>query len=400
MSKHSPASKIKYLLTAILISFFFAPAYSNLFESSDTIKVQAKDITRQLGPDSVLYTHRTFKAEELIRGERLFYGLVYLKNESVNCAGCHNTRVTDTLNWNPDALEISKKYLYKNAHDLSRVLLKPIGQKMSQVHKAIHLTPEDIVLIKAYMDKFVDLGLRQNKPVIINLFLFIVASILFLFSIIDITISKKLKRRWINYIILLLAGIFITNTLVGNALTLGRSRDYSPIQPVKFSHAVHAGQNGTDCIYCHSSAQYSKTAGIPPVNVCMNCHLLVRNGTRSGVFEISKIISSYENQKPIEWIKVHNLPDHVFFSHAQHVSAGGVECTECHGDVKGMNVIKQVSDLSMGWCINCHRTKKIDFHNNHFYSQYRDLTEKLKKGEPDSVTVTMVGGRECMRCHY
>ena len=126
MSKHSPASKIKYLLTAILISFFFAPAYSNLFESSDTIKVQAKDITRQLGPDSVLYTHRTFKAEELIWGERLFYGLVYLKNESVNCAGCHNTRVTDTLNWNPDALEISKKYLYKNAYDLSRVLLKPI----------------------------------------------------------------------------------------------------------------------------------------------------------------------------------------------------------------------------------------------------------------------------------
>ena len=400
MSNYSPVAKIKYLLTIVFLSFFIAPAYSNLFKSSDTIKVQAKDTTKQQGPDSVLYIQRTFKAEELIRGERLFYGLVYLKNESVNCAGCHNTRVTDTLNWNPDALEISKKYLHKNAHDLSKVLLKPMGQKMAQVHKAFHLTPEDIVLIKAYMDKFVDLGLRQNKPVIINLFLFIVASILFLFSIIDITISKKLKRRWINYIILLLAGIFITNTLVGNALTLGRSRDYSPIQPVKFSHAVHAGQNGTDCIYCHSSAQYSKTAGIPPVNVCMNCHLLVRNGTRSGVFEISKIISSYENQKPIEWIKVHNLPDHVFFSHAQHVSAGGVECTECHGDVKGMNVIKQVSDLSMGWCINCHRTKKIDFHNNHFYSQYRDLTEKLKKGEPDSVTVTMVGGRECMRCHY
>ena len=400
MSKHSPASKIKYLLTAILISFFFAPAYSNLFESSDTIKVQAKDITRQLGPDSVLYTHRTFKAEELIRGERLFYGLVYLKNESVNCAGCHNTRVTDTLNWNPDALEISKKYLYKNAYDLSRVLLKPIGQKMSQVHKAIHLTPEDIVLIKAYMDKFVDPGLRQNKPVITNLFLFIIASLLLLFSIIDIIITKIFKRRWINYIILLFAGIFITNTLIVNAIALGRSKDYSPAQPIKFSHAVHAGQNGTDCIYCHSSAPYSKTAGIPPLNVCMNCHLMVRNGTRSGVFEISKIISSYENQKPIEWIKVHNLPDHVFFSHAQHVSAGGVECTECHGDVKGMNVIKQVSNLSMGWCINCHRTKKVDFHNNRFYSQYRNLAEKMKKGEIDSVNVNMVGGRECMKCHY
>jgi cytochrome c553 len=374
--------------------------YSNLPGGADSVKLQVKDTVSRPVPDSVLYAQRIFKPEELIRGERLFYGLAYLKNESVNCADCHNTRVTDTLNWNPDALEISKKYLHKSARDLSRVLLKPVGQKMSQVHKGIHLTPEDIVLVKAYMDKYVEIGLKQNKPVITNLFLFIVASLLFLFSVVDITISKILKRRWVNYIILLFTVIFITNTLVVNALTLGRSRNYSPIQPVKFSHAVHAGQNGTDCIYCHSSAPYSKTAGIPPINVCMNCHLMVRNGTRSGVFEISKIISYYENQKPIEWIKVHNLPDHVFFSHAQHVSIGKVSCVECHGDVKKMNVIKQVSDLSMGWCINCHRTKKIDFHNNLFYSQYRDLAEKLKKGEIDSVTVSMTGGRECMKCHY
>jgi cytochrome c553 len=400
MRKNFQAGEIKYLLSFIFLSFFITPCYSNLFKLADTVKVQVKDTTKQQVPDSVLYKQRTFKAEELIRGERLFYGLVYLKNESVNCAGCHNTRVTDTLSWNPDALEISKKYLHKSAYDLSRVLLKPLGQKMAQVHKDIHLSPEDIVLVKAYMDKFNEIGLKPTKPVVTNLFLFIIASILFLFSIVDITISKILKRQWINYVILLFAGIFITNTLVVNALTLGRSRDYSPTQPIKFSHTVHAGQNGTDCIYCHSSAPYSKTAGIPPLNVCMNCHLIVRNGTRSGVFEISKIISSYESQKPIEWIKVHSLPDHVFFSHAQHVSAGRVGCAECHGDVKKMNVIKQVSDLSMGWCINCHRTKKIDFHNNLFYSQYRNLAEKLKKGEIDSVTVSMVGGRECMKCHY
>jgi hypothetical protein len=127
---------------------------------------------------------------------------------------------------------------------------------------------------------------------------------------------------------------------------------------------------------------------------------MVRNGTRSGLFEISKIISSYDNHIPIEWVKVHNLPDHVFFSHAQHVSAGKVDCAECHGNVKEMNVIKQVSDLSMGWCINCHRTKKIDFHDNQFYLQYRDLAGKMKKGEADSVTISMVGGTECMKCHY
>jgi cytochrome c553 len=420
----SPVEKYKYLLTVILLILSLVPAFSGInppygsfsFHTrdtdktqlkdtvkqnvKDTINVQPKDSSQQPAADSILYKQRTFKAEELVRGERLFYGLAYLKNESVNCAGCHNTRVADTLNWNPDALEISKKYLNKSARDLSRVLLKPVGEKMSQVHKNIRFTPEDIVLVKAYMDKFTDIGLKQDKPVITNLFLFIIASILFLFSFTDLIITKIVNRRWINYGILSVSGIFITYTLVINSLTIGRSQDYSPMQPIKFSHVVHAGQNGTDCFYCHSSAAYSKTAGIPPVNVCMNCHLMVRKGTRSGTFEISKLISSYENQKPIEWVKVHNLPDHVFFSHAQHVSAGKVECAECHGDVKKMDVIKQVSDLSMGWCIDCHRTKKLDVKDNKFYSQYRNLSEKLKKGEIDSVTEIMVGGRECMKCHY
>ena len=420
----SPAERYKYLLPVIFLLFILPQAFSGTLPAygfvtfqitdtlktqlndavkpgvKDTINVQAKDSLLKPVPDSILYNQKLFKVEELVRGERLFYGLAYLKNESVNCAECHNTRVADTLNWNPDALEISKKYLNKSARDLSRVLLRPGGEKMSQVHKNIHLTTEDIVLVKAYMDKFTDIGLRQNKPVITNLFLFIIASVLFLFSITDLIITKIVKKRWINYGILSVSGIFITYTLVINSLTIGRSKDYSPMQPVKFSHSVHAGQNGTDCIYCHSSAPYSKTAGIPPENVCMNCHLMVRKGTRSGTFEIAKLISSYENQKPIEWIKVHNLPDHVFFSHAQHVSAGKVECTECHGDVKKMDIIKQVSDLSMGWCLDCHRTKKLDVKNSAFYSQYRTLAEKLKKGEIDSVTIAMVGGRECMKCHY
>jgi cytochrome c553 len=422
--RKSPLGKITYLHSIIFILFILVrvnivPAYAtralNLhpldikgtfsgdtarLKNVDTTMLKAKNAIKPAVVDTVLDKPRTLKAEELVRGERLFYGLAYLKNESVNCASCHNTVASDTLNWNPDALEISKKYLGKSARELSRVILKPVGQKMSQVHKNINLTPEDIVLVKAYMDKFTEIGLKPDKPVITNLVLFIVAVILLLFAIIDIIITKKVKKRWINYLILTITGIFITYTLVINSLSIGRSKDYSPMQPVKFSHAVHAGQNETDCIYCHSSAPYSKIAGIPPVNVCMNCHLMVRNGTRSGSFEIAKIITSYENQKPIEWIKVHNLPDHVFFSHAQHVSAGKVDCAECHGNVKEMNVIRQVSDLSMGWCINCHRTRKLDVRDNKFYTQYRELAEKLKKGEIDSVTVSMVGGRECMKCHY
>ena len=418
MNSCSPVKKIRYIATVLLL-LFLSPFFSGVMNGAekvillpeDTVKIQLKDTIKYpvnntksaanvASADSVLDRQRNFKGEELIRGERLFFGLAYLKNEAVNCAGCHNTRVSDTLNWNPDALEISEKYLHKSPRDLSRVLLRPIGNKLTQVHKGITLSPEDIVLIKAYMDKFVEIGLKPNKPVITNLILFIIASFFFLFSITDLTITKKVKRRWINYLILTITGIFITYTLVVNSLKIGRSQDYSPTQPVKFSHVVHAEQNATDCIYCHSSAPYSKTAGIPALNVCMNCHLIVRNGTRSGTFEISKIISHYENQKPLEWIKVHNLPDHVFFSHAQHVTTGKVDCSECHGNVKEMDQIRQVSDLSMGWCINCHRTRKIDFHDNKFYSQYRDLAEKMKKSGNDSVTVSMIGGTECMKCHY
>jgi len=288
----------------------------------------------------------------------------------------------------------------KNAGDLGKVLLNPSGKKMALVHKGFQFSPEEITLIKAFMDKLPAFGLKQQKPVVTNLFLFIVASILFLFSTIDLIISKKIKKQWIHFAILAFTGIFIVNSLVINAIAIGHSPGYAPDQPVKFSHAVHAGQNGTDCIYCHSYAPYSKSAGFPPENVCMNCHLLVRNGTRSGSFEIAKIISDYEELKSIEWIKVYNLPDHVFFSHEQHVGAGGISCRECHGSVEKTDRISLANELTMGWCINCHRSTKVNFQNNKFYSEYRDLKEMIRTGDADSVTVGRTGGTECMKCHY
>ena len=188
---HSEKCKTLFFIIFFLTSIFVS-AYSNIVPKDDT----------------VVYRARTFNAEELIRGERLFFGLVYVNDKSINCASCHSTSVSDTLNWNPDALEISKKYIGKSAKELSRVLLSPSGIKMAQVHKGFQLTPEDIILIKAYMDRFVSIGLRQNKPVITNLFLFIIASILFLFSITDLIITKTVKKRWINYSIL-----FVTTVL-------------------------------------------------------------------------------------------------------------------------------------------------------------------------------------------
>jgi len=375
---------LKYFLFLILLSCSFIPVHSSNI----------------LQDDSVLVKSRTFDGEELIRGQRLFYGLVYQKNKTVNCAACHNTVESDSLNWNPNALDISLKYKEKSPADLSRVLLKPSGAKLTQSHKNFDLSSEDIVLLKAYMDKFTEIGLKKSKPIITNLLLFIIAIILFLFALSDLIITKFFKWKWINHTILFITTIFIIYNLVIAGLAIGRSKDYMPDQPIKFSHKVHAGQNGTDCIYCHSSAADSKSAGIPPVNVCMNCHLIVRNGTRSGSIEISKVIKAYEENKPIKWVKVYNLPDHVFFSHAQHVGAGGVACVTCHGKVQDKDVITQVPDLSMGWCIECHRTTKVNFQGNLFYKDYRELAEKLKKGEIDSVTVDMIGGIECMKCHY
>lgn len=379
-----PQEKFKYLLLSILLAAIVMPAGASITQVEDSILLQKRD----------------FSSEELVRGERLFFGLVYFDSKSINCAACHNTHESDTLNWNPNALEIAEKYHNLNAKDLSRVLLNPSGKKMSEVHYEFQISPEDITLIKAYMDEMVEIGLVKNKPVITNLLLFIIASFLFLFSLADMIVIKIVKLRWINYLILISTGVFISYTLVVDAIAIGRSPGYGPDQPVKFSHAVHAGQNGTDCLYCHSSATYSKTAGIPSENVCMNCHLLVRNGTRSGAIEIAKVISAYENLKPMEWVKVYNLPDHVFFSHAQHVGAGGVNCNECHGEVQTMDIIKQSNDLSMGWCISCHRSREVNFRNNMFYSEYKDLADKLKRGEIDSVTVDKIGGIECMKCHY
>jgi hypothetical protein len=384
MSNSSQLKYLKHIALSLIFSFLVVAVFFGATQSQDTAI-----------NDSI-----PSKAEALVRGERLFYGLVYRDNKPVNCAGCHNTRFSDTLNWNPDAIEISEKYLDKSVADLSSVLLDPSGEKMAQVHNGVLLTSQDITFIKSYMDHLAGTGLRQSKPVITRLLFFILASILLFLSGTDLIIFKKLKKRWIHFIILLLSFTYITYFLVIGAIDVGHSPGYEPDQPIRFSHKVHAGQNGTDCLYCHSFAPFSKTAGIPPENVCMNCHLLVRSGTRSGAFEIAKIIKHYEELQPLEWVKVYNLPDHVFFSHAQHVGAGAISCQKCHGEVEKLDRIRLNQELTMGWCINCHRTTNINFNENKFYSEYKDLAGKIRSGAKRNVTVENIGGTECMKCHY
>jgi len=236
---------------------------------------------------------------------------------------------------------------------------------------------------------------------------------------------NKVYIAVIAFILFIVGGYYLTRSAIG----LGRQKGYQPAQPIFYSHKVHAGINQISCLYCHGSAWDSKTAGVPSVNICMNCHKAINEYTKgpklltaegeevNGTQEIAKIYKAAgfdpakpnswdaSKAKPLEWVKIHSLPDHVFFSHAQHVRAGKVQCQTCHGEITAMDEVKQASELSMGWCINCHRETKVDFNysdstGNKFYSIYEKFHNDIKAGKMDSVTVKDIGGLECQKCHY
>ncbi|WP_379709085.1 c-type cytochrome [Ferruginibacter yonginensis] len=243
------------------------------------------------------------------------------------------------------------------------------------------------------------------------------------------------NKTYLMSAVLLLFGLGGYYTING-AMGLGRMQNYQPEQPIYYSHKVHAGTNQISCLYCHGGAQDSKSGSIPSVNVCMNCHMSIKeykgeaivkeDGTQvNGTAEIQKLYAyagwnpetkaynpdnngdgAPDGSRPIEWVKIHNLPDHVYFNHSQHIKVGKQQCQTCHGNIQEMPEVYQFSDLSMGWCINCHRESKVDFYNkadstgNKFYSIYEKFHTDLKNKKMDSVTVEKIGGTECQKCHY
>lgn len=227
--------------------------------------------------------------------------------------------------------------------------------------------------------------------------------------------NKQASKNWIRGNKKLIAVMVIILAFWGsvkgwNALAgIGISQNYEPAQPIKFSHKLHAGTNGISCIYCHSGAEKSRHANIPSANVCMNCHKYVQQGTQTGTAEIAKIYAALDydpntskygpNPKPIQWIRVHNLPDLAYFNHSQHVMVGKLECQTCHGPVQEMEVVKQFSPLTMGWCINCHRQTEVKMEGNGYYTALHE-TLKKKYGADAKLTVDKIGGMECARCHY
>lgn len=226
----------------------------------------------------------------------------------------------------------------------------------------------------------------------------------------DIPLGKKIFNKKTFKVLMLIGSILLVFNIFNGAIDLGRSQGYAPEQPIKFSHALHVGQNKIECQYCHTGVEKSRHASIPGTQICMNCHKAVSEGPKYGKEEIAKIYSYSgwdaeqskftKAPKDIEWVKIHNLPDHVYFNHSQHVKVGGIKCQTCHGKVEEYEVMKQFAPLSMGWCINCHRQTEVKFADNKYYSVFQKYQDELKKGTKAKVTVEDIGGTECAKCHY
>ena len=242
---------------------------------------------------------------------------------------------------------------------------------------------------------------------------------------VEIPVAEKRTPLWKvfvkNQFLMLVTAIFFLLIsgyyAFGYMMQIGVDQGYQPVQPIHFSHKIHAGDNKIDCKFCHSSARVSKTSGIPSLNVCMNCHKSIYeyNGETTAEYtkefydnEIKKLYAAvgwddaeqeYTGEtQPVKWIRVHNLPDFVYYNHSQHVTVAGIECQTCHGPVEEMEEVYQYAPLTMNWCLDCHRTRDINIKDNAYYTKIHE--ELSKKYGVEKLTPQLMGGLECGKCHY
>lgn len=249
------------------------------------------------------------------------------------------------------------------------------------------------------------------------------------------------KYHYIGKGALAILAILATYGVWNWIMWIGVYKGYKPDQPIYFSHKIHAGEQKIDCQLCHSSAKYGKVSEIPSMNVCMNCHKAISEYNKDHYMEPGKDKAFYDGEiqkiydatgwdpakqqytgktTPVEWTRIHNMPDFVYFNHSQHVVAGeqaiissfnkknpdnkiDVVCKACHGKIDTMNVVQMANDFTMGWCIECHRTTEVDMNNGYNKEYFKNLHEKLKKQYPKDggkITVDAIGGLECGKCHY
>jgi mono/diheme cytochrome c family protein len=220
-----------------------------------------------------------------------------------------------------------------------------------------------------------------------------------------ITLVSVSRSPGFLFIVVFIVASITLKMIIDGLYTIGVQQGYQPKQPIAFSHKIHAGQYEIECKYCHTGAAKGKQASIPSANICMNCHTQIKKGTITGEGEIAKIYaaagfdpltSTYSGiTKPVEWVRIHNLPDLAYFNHAQHVNVAGVICQTCHGPIQEMDVVKQYSLLTMGWCIDCHRKTDVNTKGNAYYDKLVELHNSKKP-----MKVEDIGGLECAKCHY
>lgn len=382
-----------------------------------------------------------------------------------NCASCHNPvkDATGPALKGVSATFPNKEWVYNWVHNSSAVIAS--GDKFgndlynkwgkTQMTAFPQLSNEDIDAIIKYVDNYAPPTPQGTTPTDGNapasdnggLYTIITLSLLVLVLILwrannalrraaaaksGEPIQKEIpiyRNKLFIAIVAITLFILTGYWMVNGAVEMGRQQNYQPLQPIFYSHKVHAGINQVNCLYCHAGAEKSRQAMIPSTNVCMNCHKQINEYTGEkdhplytaegkkidGTAEIKKLYQyagwnpdkkDYNRDekgnimaRPVKWVKIHNLPDHVYFNHSQHVKVGQVQCQRCHGQIQEMDEVYQAAPLSMGWCINCHRQTQVQFTNN-YYSIFEKYHKELKDGKRDGVTVEDIGGTECQRCHY
>ncbi len=436
-------SKLPLLLLVFLLTF------STTLFAQDTIAATTEPQTAdaQAAPAE--------GAGDVAAGESLF---------KANCAACHKL---DAKAVGPALRNISDKHdrewLYKWIHNSQALIASgdPTAVKLFEDNNKSVMTAfpalseTDIDNIMAYTSKpkaeptaaavaaggaaaSTDGGSMSNSLVLAALALIFLLLVIMLFLVTNtlkriaeangVVYEEKPKRTPIwkafaqNQFLVLITSVFLILAAgyfaYGYMMQVGVDQGYSPVQPIHYSHRIHAGDNQIDCNYCHSSARKSKTSGIPSLNVCMNCHKNISEvAPETATAEYSKefydgeIAKLYKavgwdvaNQKytgktePVKWVRIHNLPDFAYFNHSQHVTVAGVACQTCHGEIQNMEVVAQFAPLTMGWCINCHRETNVNLANNEYYAKIHE--ELSKKYGIEKLTIAELGGLECGKCHY
>lgn len=384
-------------------------------------------------------------AQDIVAGEKIF---------KANCASCHYPDKKGTgpalkgalTRWNGDKEAIyswvkNSQAVIKSGNPYAVKLYEEYNKSVMTAFPQLSNADIDNVLayVEAYKPKVVadagaasgvknakkDEGLNWNLLMLCGVLLLLVILLSRTTTSLETAVNNAAgetiyetapfyRARWFRTALSIFTFCLIGYTTYDQAAALGRQKDYSPEQPIKFSHELHAGTHQIECLYCHSSADKSKVSSVPSTNICMNCHKAIQEGPQYGTTEIAKIYDAagwdvdkqaYTNPgHEIEWVRIHNLPDHVYFNHAQHVTAGKIKCQKCHGEIQTMEKVAQHSSLSMGWCINCHRETEVQFTENNFYKMYEDyhheLEEAKKDGKSLKITEANMGGEECMKCHY